>query len=157
MAQIQATIGRIRVTKAAYPSEAGYIRSMRLQTDELERVIQQVARKVGFATPDAIVYALQPIFDRSQELVPVDTGKLKRSGFLKTDREYRSGRVRAQVGYAQHGQPHYAAFVHEMLHIPHHSPAGASAKFLEIAVNEKLGSFKDRLVARMTQQVGLKG
>jgi hypothetical protein len=146
---ISARIGRVRVTRATQPSEAGYIRSMRLQTEQLENVMRQVVQKIEGVTAHAIVYALQPIYDASQELVPVKTGKLKRSGYIGLDTEKRSGAVRAEIGYAKHGNPHYAAFVHEMLHIPHKK--GKSAKYLERAVNENIGLFKSRLVARMAE------
>ncbi len=149
------SIGRVRITRAAHPSEAGYIVSMRNQWAAIEKVILQAIDNVGRVTPGAITYALQPIFDRSQELVPVDTGKLKRSGFIETQTEYRSGRVRAAIGYGKHGSPHYAAFVHEMVNIPH--AKGTQAKFLETAVNEKLGLFKRRLIRHLATQSGLKG
>jgi len=104
------------------------------------------------ATAEGMAYALMPILERSQELVPVDTGKLKRSAFITVTQSV-SGPV-AVIGYARYGQPHYAAFVHEMLHIPHQK--GKSAKFLEIAVNEKIGIFKRRLVRYITENAGFK-
>ena len=154
MAQIIGQIGRLRVTKAAHPSEAGYIRSMRIQTDHLAAIIKQVSDNVHAATAPAIQYALQPIFEKSQEYVPVDTGRLKRSGFNRVDKESRSGNVRVLIGYGRYGKPHYAAFVHEMVHIPH--ARGTRAKFLEDAVNEGLHLFKRRLVRRMGQLAGFK-
>jgi len=146
------TVGRVRVTSASHPSEAGYIRSMRLQMEQIEKIIMGAIANIEGATPGAIRYALQPIYDRSQELVPVKTGKLKRSGFLEVQTESRSGRVRAAVGYGKHGRPLYAAFVHEMVHIPH--AKGTQAKFLETAVNEKIGVFKRRLVRHLAENAG---
>ncbi len=139
-------VGRVRVTKAVSPGEPGYIRSMRIQTGQLEKIIKQVVLKVHAATAHAIVYALQPIFDYSQEIVPVESGDLKRSGYLKADAKTVLGKIRAQIGYALYGKPHYAAFVHEMLHIPHQK--GKQAKYLEAAVHQKLDLFRRRLVRR---------
>ena len=136
------SIGRVRRTRVVSPSEAGYITSMNRQAQALTDKILQVAQNVGDATPDAILFALQPIYERSQELVPVRTGKLKSSGFL-TIITTTANNVKAAIGYARYGQPHYAAFVHEMVHIPH--AKGTQAKFLEAAVNEKIFQFERRL------------
>lgn len=148
------SIGRVRVTRVVSVSEAGYIRNMRKQADNIVGKLVMIANRFRDATPGAIRYALQPIYEQSQIYVPVRTGKLKRSGFILAEAEKHSGRVRALIGYARHGQPHYAAFVHEMIHIPH---AGVTqAKFLEKAVREKIWTFKARLVESYKAQTGLK-
>ena len=152
MAAVYAQIARVRVTSAAHPSEAGYVRSMRMQMDHIAEQISKVASNVKNATPEAIIYGLQPIFELSQELVPVDTGRLKRSGYLEKQTT-RSGNVRVAIGYGRHGVPHYAAYVHEMLHIPH--AKGKQAKFLEDAVNQRIHVFKYRLKEHMMKRSGL--
>ncbi len=116
------------------------------------KVITDVINKFGEVTPAAIVDAAGPIMERSQELVPVFTGKLKRSAFLVEDTESRSGVVRVLMGYARFGRPHYAAFVHERTDIGH--AKGKQAKFLETAVNEKLHIFTSRLIANMKSILG---
>ena len=143
------SVGRIRVTSAASPSEGRYIQNMRNQTKDLNDIIKKVMDHVVGVTPHAIIHALEPIYDRSQELVPKDTRKLMKSGFIEVNTEGRSGNVRALIGYARFGKPQYAAFVHEMVHIPH--ARGESAKFLEIAINEKIGNFDRRLTNYMRQ------
>jgi hypothetical protein len=74
------------------------------------------------------VEALEPTFDKSQELVPVLTGALKRSGFLGVG-ESRGKKV-AEIGYGRGGVPFYAARVHEDLDVYHKPPT--QAKFLEL-------------------------
>ncbi len=146
-------VGRQRVTVATLPSEAGYVRSIRAQMDAIRQNMLKVIEAVQGATPEAIRFGLQPIFEESQRLVPVDTGRLKRSGYVQVRTESRSGRVRAEIGYGLAGKPRYAGFVHEMVHIRHAAPT--QAKFLEAAVNSKLGDFGRRVVLHMQRQTGL--
>lgn len=139
---IGASIGRVRVTRTVSPGEPGYVRSMRIQMDEIARVLKDTIKKVKGVTGPGIAYALEPIMDLSQEYVPKDTLALMKSGFIEV-REGVNGPT-AMIGYAKHGVPHYAAFVHEMIHVPH--KPGETAKFLERAVNEKLDIFRKRLI-----------
>ena len=152
MAGIGATIGRVRVTKAVSPGEPGYIRSMRLQMDHIAQNLEKVAEQFTFATAKGMAYAMEPIMELSQELVPVDKGVLKRSGFIEVRKITRG--YKAVIGYAKYGKPHYAAFVHEMLHVPHQK--GKQAKFLEAAVQQRIGHFERRLRAYVTSQMGFK-
>ena len=144
-------VGRVRVTSAAKPSEAGYIRSIREQMNTIIGNVQKVINRIERVTPEALVFGVQPIFDRSQELVPVDTGRLKASGFIET-RPTAAG-VGVFVGYARFGIPFYAGFVHERLDLRH--AAGKQAKFLEAAVNEKIGDFERRVALFISRQTGL--
>ena len=64
------------------------------------------------------------LLQKSQEIVPVDTGKLYRSGFNRLARDTRNT-LTYQVGYSKK----YAVYVHERLDL-RHAP-GKSAKFLE--------------------------
>lgn len=144
------SVGRLRVTKAVSPGESGYIRSMRLQTEHLAKIMDNFVKGIKNVSAQAIYVGMEEILKRSQELVPVDTGRLKRSAF----REIRAGAdgPYAVMGYAKHGNPHYAAFVHEMLHIPH--AKGKSAKFLERAVQERLMAFRRRVIKYIQDQMG---
>jgi len=125
---------------------------MRLQMDHIANRLNAEIEGIKKATVEGMAFALEPIMARSQELVPEDSGKLKRSAFIEIIPSV-AGPV-AIIGYARHGQPHYAAFVHEMIHIPH--AKGKSAKFLEIAVNEKIGVFRRRLTRYITENTGFK-
>lgn len=149
---VRATIGRVRVTSAVSPGEPGYIRSMRLQMDQIAKVLDDAVKNIKGVTAQGMAYALEPIMIASQKIVPYDKGVLHDSGFIEV-RESIAGPV-AVIGYARYGQPHYAAFVHEMLHIPHQK--GKSAKFLEIAINQGMGLFKRRLINYIVANSGLK-
>jgi len=145
-------VGRVRVTNVPSPSEARYIRSIRDQMKTIRNNLLRTIDRIEGVTPAAIRFGLQPIFDESQELVPVDTGRLKRSGFIET-RTQASGRISAEIGYGRFGIPHYAAFVHERTDIPH---AGKTqAKFLEAAVNKHIGSFARRVQLHIKRESGV--
>ena len=100
--------------------------------DIVNRYRQLIAHAVG-VTPEFLVFALQPVFDKSQEYVPVRTGALKRSGYIEAQQQ--SGGAIAEVGYARGGQPQYATLVHELVDIPHAPPT--RSKFLQAALEEE--------------------
>jgi hypothetical protein len=89
--------------------------------------LQKVINSIQATSPDALIYALTPIFRESQRLVPVKTGRLKRSGFLEA--RVTSKGATAVIGYAKGGVPHYAAMQHERMDFRHAEPT--QAKFLE--------------------------
>lgn len=138
---LEAVIGRVRVTNVVSPSEAAYIGQMKSQSDQIVRNMQKAISHIEKTTVDSLLFGLEPIYDESQRLVPVDTGRLKRSGF--TAARKRAGGATAQIGYARFGRPFYAAFVHERIDIRHAAPT--QAKFLETAVMTKLGDFRRRV------------
>jgi hypothetical protein len=120
---------------------------MRQQIDGMLEPIKKAIRKVGDASPQAIMKAMQPIMDLSQEYVPYLSGDLHDSAFVET-RMLAKGPL-VVFGYAKYGVPNYAAIVHERTWVKH---AGASsprrggrsgggkakrAKFLESAINER--------------------
>lgn len=150
---IGASVGRVRVPgMGRYDfGSANYTRAMKAQMDQIVLRLSKTIKGIKNVTPEAIKAGLQPIMDLSQTYVPVDSGDLKRSGFIET-RQTSTG-VRAWIGYAKGGTPHYAAWVHEMMHIPH--AKGKSAKFLERAVNERIHTFKYLVLDHIKQKAGL--
>lgn len=148
---LQLNIGRVRRTVAASPSEKAYIKSIRDQMAVIRNNLLKVINHIENITPEAIRFGLKPIFDESQRLVPVDTGDLKASGFIEV-RKTSTGAT-AAIGYARHGRPNYAGFVHERLDFRHASPT--QAKFLEVAVNTRIGDFQRRVVLFYQKQAGL--
>ena len=140
-AMLQLSVGRERVTSAATPSEASYIKSIRNQMRVVRENMEAITNHVDNITPEALEFGLKPIFEESQRLVPVDTGRLKRSGFIETRRT--AGGTIAAIGYGRFGIPHYTAVVHENLLFRHAQPT--QAKFLEVAISTKLGDFRRRV------------
>lgn len=149
---LQLNVGRQRVTSVVGPSEANYIQSIRTQMKVIRDNLLKVTDHIENVTPEAIKFGLKPIFDESQRLVPVDTGALKRSGFIETRRMARG--TAAAIGYGRYGRPTYAAFVHENLNLRHAPPT--QAKWLEVAVNTKIGDFGRRIVLYYRRSMGIK-
>ena len=148
---VQFSVGRVRVTGSAKISERGYIRSIRKQMDAIIGNVKKAIKHIKEVTPEALVFGIQPVFDLSQELVPIDTGDLKASGFIET-RETSSG-AQVFVGYGRHGRPFYAGFVHERLDVRH--AAGKQAKFLQAAVDQRIDDFSRRVALYMKRNAGL--
>lgn len=147
---IKLVMGRERKTVAIHPSEADYIDSVRRQMVKIEKNLKKVVDHIEGVTPDAMRFGLVPIFDRSQELVPVDTYRLKNSGFIEV-RQVTAG-AQAVVGYGRYGRPHYATVVHERLDLRH--AKGKQAKFLEAAVNEFQSTYLRRVGLFIAQSMG---
>ena len=151
MASVNLGVGRKRASAAMQPHEAGYIQNITAQMDRLRKAMKKAIDRIEGVTPTALKYGLQPIFDTSQALVPVDTGRLKRSGFLVTRKGVRG--VSASIGYAKGGRPDYAVLVHERLDIPHKE--GTQAKFLEEAVKRHLNEIAPRIRTFLKRNAGL--
>jgi hypothetical protein len=92
-----------------------------------------------------MVDALRPTFELSQKYVPVDTGELKASGYLRSGSQGK--RKLAEMGYGRGGQAPYATFVHERTDIAHKAPT--SAKFLQRALDEDYYAILPRIAAGM--------
>lgn len=111
----------------------------------MERVLKNYGRLISHieqATPEILMEAMQPTFDKSQEYVPVDTSALKESGYLEIVEYRRTPRV--EIGYGRNGEPDYAVAVHENLEWRHKSPT--RAKYLQSAINEDEQAIRGRII-----------
>ena len=109
--------------------------------------LNRVMKQIEYATPQAAAWAVLPIFEESQNLVPTDSGALKESAYIKTTDAGRK-RVRVEIGYAEHGHPEYAWYVHEQITHQHAYPT--QAKFLETAAALHLQEIPERAKFFMT-------
>lgn len=151
MARLQFPIGRQRLTPNVRGSEAASTRDVRRQMQQILDNAKDVIQAIEGNSPAALIYAVQPIYDESQELVPVDTGKLKDSGFVEVRSTTRG--ATAVVGYAKGGDPDYAVWVHEHLEVHHEPPT--QAKFLEEAVNRHIEEVPERYAYFVKNSLGL--
>lgn len=150
MASVRFPVGRVRIDRFVSSAEAGATRDARASMDRVAKNLKRVIAAIENASPAGLAYALEPIYETSQELVPVDTGKLKRSGYIDARKTGRG--IVAEVGYGKGGNPHYTAFVHERLDIYHKPPT--QAKFLEEAVNQHQHEVLDRYAQFMKRGLG---
>lgn len=89
------------------------------------------------ATPEILLAAMQPVFDKSQEYCPVDTSALVTSGIMFPETDI-AGRQSVRIQYGDESAP-YAALVHEMVWLNHEPPT--RAKYLQQAMEEEIDSF----------------
>lgn len=141
MAPVKLVLGKTNVRTSGYPSEAGFVRQVNAGMQEITKNLLYCLDQFEGATPEIMYDALKPTFDKTQVRVPYKSGELKASGYLEIV-GWR-GTPQVQMGYAKGGHPDYAAYVHEMVEIPHTAPT--SAKFVEAPVNEDIGNIIDRL------------
>ena len=87
-----------------------------------------IAAQVRAHVEDALAEGAQVILDRSDELVPKESGDLAASGSVNKGA---SGTNTVAIKYSSV----YARYIHENMQFKH--PTGGSAKFLELAMNEK--------------------
>lgn len=111
----------------------------------LDRFVAEVAR-LGRDLEPAIGEALvadlkETVLPASKELVPVDTGRLRDSGFVDGP-EIGSGNASAEIGY----DTPYATKQHEDLSLNH--PNGGEPKFLETPLHQWAEGAAVRVVRR---------
>ena len=139
--QLKLVIGRQQIGRGISPVQGNYVESIRVQMKMIVENMKRVVDHIDRVTPEAIVFGLEPVFVESQRLVPVDTGDLKRSGFIEA-RQTSTG-THAEIGYGRFGRPAYAAEVHEILFFRHAPPT--QARFLSQAVDTKIDDFRRRI------------
>ncbi len=99
----------------------------------------------------ALTAEAQPVFARSQELVPVDTTALQKSGELHKP-VIQGDSVAVEISYGNTETAHYAERIHEDLGMRHQAPT--KAKFLEepfLAAEKGMG---ERVGARVAREIG---
>lgn len=138
------------MTKVVSPHQAGYIRAIRQQFENIEAILMAYVDHMNEQAGEIMLEALRPTFEKSQTYVPVKTGRLKRSGFL----ELRSGSRGPVVtmGYGKNNDPPYTAIVHERLDLWHKPPT--RAKFLQSALEEDFGQIQKRLISGFVEASG---
>lgn len=132
MPPVKAQIGSVRKGKDASASMRGIIQNY-----------TKLIRHIESVTPEVLLEALQPTFEKSQEYCPVDTGALKESGYLEIV-EYRT-RPTVQIGYGFGGIPPYTPQVHENMEWNHEPPT--RAKWLQVALEEDSNAIEERIVS----------
>lgn len=99
------------------------------------------------ASEEIMLEAMRPTFEKSQTYCPVESGRLKKTGYLEVV-PFR-GKPRVEIGYGKGQNPrnrigrNYTAYVHEMIDLKHQPPT--RAKWLQAAVMEDLELIHRRL------------
>lgn len=106
---------------------------------QVERQLRKKVNDINTATTQGLVDAGHYLLDLSQPLVPVDTGRLKRSGFV-----VKNAPNQVFVGYEAYNPItgyDYAPIQHEDLTF-NHAP-GTQAKYLEQPFRENIDTLVD--------------
>jgi len=127
--------GRTRQGSPAFYRKA-FTQSARTSMSEIIRKYSQIVSRLKGVTPDILLGAMQPIYEKSQMYCPFKTGALRGSGTLRIT-EQTNNRVKAVISYGGPSVP-YAAIVHERMDLNHEAPT--RAKFLQSAMEEEFDS-----------------
>lgn len=111
--------------------------------DELEKVLRDIPEQAKKAARKEMQAVCKDLKEKSQAIVPVDTGELKASAFYRTEFDELHDGVVGAVGYGMisksggsQSPDKYALRQHE--EIKWHHPNGGSAKFLETPYKENI-------------------
>lgn len=118
-----------------------------------EALVARLLKAAAGSVPilaQAVYETASEIFNESQELVPVQFGTLRSSGFVSTP-EISGGDVEVQIGYGG-AASEYAVIVHEDLTMQH--PRGGQAKYLESPAVAGIETFGARVALRAQALLG---
>lgn len=149
--QLNASVGKVRMS-ATKPGENTYTRSMKASFKNILKNFQKVIDWTDQNSADILIDALAPTFEKAKDYTPVDTGRLKASGYLEKDTTTKIPRV--VIGFGYRGNPDYASFVHERVDIPHKAPT--RAKFLSSALEEDQVEIQKRIVLGYAKGMGVR-
>lgn len=139
--RFRAKVGRRYVRSSVAPVTAQDTYAARSAMRDIIKNFEGFTQHINNETINVLLEAMAPAFQLSQKYVPVDTSKLKSSGYLE-EVISRSNQHTVEIGYGKNGLPDYAATVHENLEYHHKAPT--RAKFLQSALEEK-----DREIERL--------
>lgn len=148
--RVNVSVGTRSIRGSQRSSVVDYTRIVRQQMKGIQHNLDKIIRQVENVTPEALDYAVRPIYEQSQVYCPVDTGALKESGYLVVRRDGKRG-AQVEVGYGRAGKPFYAVFVHEMMDLYHEPPT--RAKWLESAFKEGMDQIPVRLAEYIRNKV----
>lgn len=151
VAPFKASVGLRRIPSTSRESIEAITRETRDAMQGIIKDIKAWSDHMHDQMPEILVEALKPTFEKSQGYVPVKTGDLKKSGYLRT-RQLKT-RTIAEVGYALGGRPFYGVFVHEDLQAFHQPPT--RAKFLQAALEEDSDQIERRIRDLLGQAAGV--
>lgn len=149
IARVRVSIGRKRIDLRVNGYERSADTDVKRWTKDVRKMLGSFVAGLEGISGEILVEALRPTFDESQILVPVKTGALKASGFLKTGK-FR-GVTTAEIGYGAGGDPFYATKVHEDLDVFHKPPT--QAKFLEQPLRANINNIKNSVVFQLKEAI----
>ena len=123
--------------------------SLNVNLDGLIAALVKSGADVAMVAAQAINEEAQIAFEKSQDLVPVDTGVLRASGVLETA-AIQGDKIVVEMGYGGAAKE-YALIVHERLDVNHASPT--QAKYLEQPALEAQATLGPRILQRLEDKI----
>jgi hypothetical protein len=114
--------------------------------DQFAAAVRRIGQQLPGAVGDQLKTELRGVLAASQQLVPVDTGALKESGFVD-DPAVSGGHVVDRIGY----DTPYALQQHEL---NYRHPHGGQRKYLGEPLEAWLGDGPGRVVRRAVEGLG---
>lgn len=148
---LKANVGRSRIGASIPANFANPQRQVRSQFQAILREYYRWTRHMDTESVEVLKEALEPTFQKSQQIVPYKDGDLMASGYLET-RTFR-GKATVEIGYARGGKPEYAVRQHEDLELNH--PNGGQAKFLERPLADDANDIQARVIQGMRKASGV--
>lgn len=124
-------------------------KQFRQNMGEILGALNDFVKGVNEITPEVLADAMEETFGKALEYTPVDSGKLRESGYLET-RSYH-GRHIVAIGFGKGGKPSYAIYVHEL---PYAHEAPTRSKFLEAALDEDYYAILNKIPRLMRERAG---
>lgn len=128
--------GKVREGSHAYYRKGATLSARQAMADIISQY-EALTKRLHAATPEILLNAMTPAFNKSQLYCPVKTRTLLESGKLEVETS-EAGRTTASITYGS-SVAWYAALVHELVYLNHKEPT--RAKFLQSALEEELDSF----------------
>lgn len=110
-------------------------------TEQLLKALLVSNEAIVKETGRLLYYEATQVFDRSQDIVPIDTGALRSSGFVQQP-EVKGNEISVTVAYGGAAAP-YAVIQHENLEYHHEPPT--QAKYLETPLVERIDNIREGL------------
>ena len=125
--------------------------SIKVEDSNFKENLKKAQRGIPKVVQKVFENNAQIIYENSQPLVPVLTGRLRDSGEVLTKDPENNEEMYASISYGG-GLVNYAVRVHEDLQLNH--PHGGQAKFLEIPFEEQVPEITSQLSEAINQFLG---
>lgn len=149
MVTVRSGMGSRYVRDSQSPLIKTLSKQFRASMAEIMQGLEEFVEDIHEGAADILADALEPTFGKAIEYCPEDTGALRDSAYLETEK-FR-GRASCQIGFGRGGQPDYAVIVHELPYA--HEPPTRS-KFLQSALDEDYYQILNRVPRLLRERAG---
>ena len=122
--------------------------------EDVGQRVETVLRQLGQAGQHALYQEGVTIMGASHDLVPIDTGLLRMTGFVSNP-VMEGTTAMVELRYGAHGMAPYALVVHEDRIPPMNHPRGGHSHFLSEPFFAATDGMLERLAAAIASQLGV--